>query len=244
MSANDRDQLVPLGNNAVSTHHAVEQIRAAIVSGRLAPGTRLIEVELAQQLGLSRGPVREALRELSRQRLVALRPNRGAVVASISEEDVIEVYALRASLGMLALRALVADGPAPAAALERLEQLARRAAAQAGRRRQAALVEADLAFQLALAEESGLPRVAERFRELTAEVQMFVNALQIRYTDVEQILREHAALIEALRAGSLPDAEQLWLLRFRRSAQEFIELLPEPHELAPAARALLAVLEG
>jgi GntR family transcriptional regulator, trigonelline degradation regulator len=204
--------------------HATAQIRDAIVAGRIRPGGRLVEQDLARELGLPRGLFRDALRQLGQEGLVVIRPNRGAIVRSVAAEDVIEVYALRAVLGSLALRHLLGSGRMTEALFGELEAAAEQARFAAD---QAALVEADLAFQSLIAEWSGLPRVAARFAELTTEIRMFITILGIQYGDVDEILREHATLIEAIRAGDLDRAEALWHARFTRAQREFLELLPE-----------------
>src|SRR3954463_4892156 len=93
--------------------------RGAITAGRSHPGARIKEIPLAAQLGISRGPIRDALRLLERDGLVELIPNRGAVVPAVHALDVLEVYALRASLGSLALHKLMREGRVPAKPLER-----------------------------------------------------------------------------------------------------------------------------
>jgi DNA-binding GntR family transcriptional regulator len=86
----------PLTRNASSA--ATELIRQAIVDGRLPPGRRLKEEELARELGISRTPVREALLMLHAEGLVDAAPNRGAAVRSHSVEDLDDLYQLRAVL--------------------------------------------------------------------------------------------------------------------------------------------------
>jgi DNA-binding GntR family transcriptional regulator len=86
----------PLTRNASSA--ATELIRQAIVDGRLPPGRRLKEEELARELGISRTPVREALLMLHAEGLVDVAPNRGAAVRSHSVEDLDDLYQLRAVL--------------------------------------------------------------------------------------------------------------------------------------------------
>ncbi len=83
-------------------------LRQAILSGKLHPGDRLVERELAEQLGVSRTPVREALRKLELEHLVTHIPRKGVVVSEISKKDVIEIFDIRASLEGLA-SSLVAD---------------------------------------------------------------------------------------------------------------------------------------
>lgn len=80
------------------------RLRAAILNGKFAPGERLREEALARALGVSRGPVREALAELERQGLVVINRNRGAVVAQLSRDDLEELYTLRLAIEELAIR--------------------------------------------------------------------------------------------------------------------------------------------
>ena len=79
-----------------------ENLREAIVEGRLKPGQRLMEVQLAEQLGVSRTPVREAIRKLELEGLVVMLPRKGAYVANMSLKDLIDVLEIRASLEGLA----------------------------------------------------------------------------------------------------------------------------------------------
>lgn len=224
-----------------SLQHALTQIREAIVAGRLQPGQRLIETELAEQLGLSRGPVRDAMRQLSREGLVTIRPNRGAIVNVVHAEDIVEVYALRAMLGMLALRNLLGANLVTPQVLSHLEELAARA--RASRHHQGALVAADLEFQCALADASGLQRVAAKFRELTVEIRLFIQALRIRYADSDKILAEHDQLIAALREGDLDKAESVWHGRFSRAVHEFMELVPDGEDILRERPWLVRVID-
>lgn len=221
--------------------HAVGELREAILSGRLRPGDRLVEQDLAEQLRLSRGPVRQALRELSYEGLVTLRPNRGAVVSSVSADDVLEVYAMRASLGSLALRHLIGSHRGPETAA-RLAPLAAEAKLPATRTRQSRVVRCDLALQATIVDASGLPRVAAKFRELSAEVQLFINALDIHYADVQQILDEHDALLAAIAAEDADRADRVWKTRFRRAVEEFLDAIPHSHEAASRQPWLLSAL--
>lgn len=83
---------------------AAERIRAAILTGELKPGARLVETRLAADLGISRGPVREALIQLERERLVHLTPRRGAIVTTLDPMQAWEIYVLRGHLEGLAVR--------------------------------------------------------------------------------------------------------------------------------------------
>src|SRR3954454_11054871 len=135
---------------------AAEALRDAIGDGRIQPGERIKEIPLSQALGISRGPIRDALRLLERDGLVELIPNRGAVVPEVRALDVLEVYALRASLGSLALQKLMVEDRVPDAALDRALRALQAAVAEGDQRRAG---DADLAYQSAIIAASGLPRV-------------------------------------------------------------------------------------
>jgi DNA-binding GntR family transcriptional regulator len=80
------------------------QIRTAIVKGELAPGSKVNEPQLSKQYGISRGPLREAIRRLEGCKLVEITPNVGAKVVSLNVEQAIEIYEIRESLEGLACR--------------------------------------------------------------------------------------------------------------------------------------------
>jgi DNA-binding GntR family transcriptional regulator len=82
----------------VLRHEVLQGLRNGILSGEIAPGTRLLEVPLANELGVSRGPVREALRQLEQEGLVEFFPHRGAVVVGVAEAEVETIYGIRALL--------------------------------------------------------------------------------------------------------------------------------------------------
>src|SRR2546423_13163446 len=81
-----------------------DHLKQAILAGEIEPGERLLETRLAQSLGVSRIPVREAIRKLEREGLIVVFPRRGVYASSLSPRDVDEVYAVRAVLEGLAAR--------------------------------------------------------------------------------------------------------------------------------------------
>jgi len=205
----------PRGPAPSNVDLALDAIRAAIVDGRLRPGVRIKEVPLAEELGFSRAPVRDALRLLERDGLVELVPNRGAIVPELHAVDVLEVYALRASLGTFALHKLMLDsGSLAIAPLER--ELARLVRAQErGRADEGA--DADLAYQAAIVAAAGLPRVAGEFDRLTWQVRMFLGALGIDVlATLPRIVAEVQALHEAIVARDAQAAARLWREKFER----------------------------
>ncbi|MDB5070744.1 MAG: transcriptional regulator GntR family [Candidatus Eremiobacteraeota bacterium] len=82
----------------------VDALRESILTGRYAPGTRLVQEDLAEAFGVSRIPLREALRRLEGEGLVVISPNRGAIVRPLAPKDVVDLYDLRLALETLAIR--------------------------------------------------------------------------------------------------------------------------------------------
>src|SRR2546426_5232800 len=84
-----------------------EHLREEILSEHLEPGAELLEVPLSEELGVSRGPIREAIGRLAAEGLVTVRPRRGAVVRSLSKDEFLEAYQVREALEMMAVRLAV-----------------------------------------------------------------------------------------------------------------------------------------
>ena len=205
---------------------AADAVRDAILRGRFKPGERIKEIPLAAELDISRGPIRDALRKLERDGIVEVIPNRGAVVPEIRAVDVLEVYALRAALGSLALHKLILEESVPEQPLERTLQRLRRAV-ERGQADRAA--DADLAYQSQVVAGSGLHRVAEEFNRLTWQVRIFIVALDLTLVDkLPRILAEMEALHAALVNGA--GAEALWREKYERWVRTLVERLPEPFD--------------
>src|SRR2546422_11214684 len=93
--------------NLTPWQRVYEHLREEILSEPLEPGAELLEVPLSEELGVSRGPIREALGRLASEGLVTVRPRRGAVVRSLSKEEFLELYQVREALEMMAVRLAV-----------------------------------------------------------------------------------------------------------------------------------------
>jgi len=211
-----------------SADHAAEQIRDAIITGRLKPGERLVEKQLTEQLNMSRHPVREALRLLSREGFVEMRLNRGAVVTSLDAASILEVYEIRSALGNMALRHLLSgESNLRPADLKQLEKLANNALTFAKRENQDDSVRNDLAFQDAIIRAADLPRTVRYFSGLTAEVQRFNNVLKIVYSDREGDARNYVmALFQAIKERNLARAQEIWAAKFATAVQRYLTLIP------------------
>ena len=192
--------------NAAET--AYSGIRSLIVNGQLTTGFRLREGELAEQLGISRTPVREALRRLAAEGLVEVRPNRGAVVGSLSSSALEEVAEARASLeGAAAHRAAtrISEGD-----LVRLEELDERmwVLAESGDPEQLdQLAELNREFHQVVSDAAESPSLISLLKSIN-----YVPLVRrtFRHYSADALLRSmssHRELTAALRAGNGPWAE-------------------------------------
>ena len=173
-----------------------DRLKSAIVEGELAPGARMLEVELAGKLGVSRTPVREALVRLAQEGLAELLPGRGARVRVLSPAEVSEVYEVRA-----ALEAEAARLAAQRASEGELEELARLEAAlhRIPKTDLAEQTRADTRFHARLVALSKNRELERLFHQLDAKL-----ALARRFSADEnqspKTLAEHRAILEALKA--------------------------------------------
>jgi len=183
-----------------------DAIVAAIVAGRLLPGGRLIQDEIARTLGVSRQPVQQALLLLRSQGIVREAPGRGLVVAPLERKAVRDLYQLRAAMETLAVRLACAR---PQALAEADLLLARGQAALRGGAIEDQIA-ADVEFHIALAQASGNDLLAgtmaphwPKFRRIMAEVMREGEQASRRVWD------EHEAILKAVRAGDADRAERL-----------------------------------
>jgi DNA-binding GntR family transcriptional regulator len=192
-------ELPPLTPESLSLR-ATDLLRDAVLSGRFRPGDRLKEAELSEQLGVSRAPVREALRRLEHEGLVASLPYRATEVLGISQEEVAEVLVpIRLTLESFAFRrALPLLSDEDLAVLAQQVETMHRAAA-AGERDELAL--ADVRFHEHVIERSGQPHCLQIWRTIEPRVRAYFRRDASIRRRLEEIAEEHAALLEVLRLG-------------------------------------------
>lgn len=194
---------MPPARNASAA--AAEAIRAAIIDGRLEPGQRLKESELARDLDLSRTPVREALLILHAEGLVELTPNRGARVPTYEAAELEDLYELRATLeGFAAHKAAQRITPAKVRALKqsciRFEKL--RATDDA-----MGLVKENLFFHNTILDAAGSDRLTLMVKKVI-ELPLVYRSF-IWYSDEQRLISEHyhKQLVHAFETGDAERAE-------------------------------------
>ena len=181
------------------------ELRRRILTGELAPGERLVEERIAALLGVSRNPVREAIRVLAAEGLVAVAPRRGAAVARLSSDEATELFDVRMSLEGLAAR-LAARKRAPAA-ISRLGALLDNARAAVDNGHLGDVADLNTAFHAAVGEASGNAYLTLVIGPMLRRAQwVFLQTVRSRAPHSWQ---EHVGLYEAIAAGDEEAAEAL-----------------------------------
>ncbi|MDL4774914.1 MULTISPECIES: GntR family transcriptional regulator [Thermomonosporaceae] len=185
-----------------------DQIREFIVegisSGRWEPGERIVERRIAGELGVSQGPVREALRQLEAQRLIETLPNRGARVREFTEQDLAEIFPVRAGLERTAAELAL---PRLAGRMGALEHHNRLLAAAAEDGDLVAQMRLSIAFHREIVETAGNRLLVAVWEGLGIELWTTLS-LRLHRTEIYSKSAEHAELIEAFRRED-PDAPRL-----------------------------------
>jgi DNA-binding GntR family transcriptional regulator len=184
-----------------------EHLRQEILDNRLPPGSELNEVALSRSLGVSRGPVREALGRLASEGLVTIRPRRGAVVTALSAQEFLAAYQVREALETLAIRLAVPRLGADD--LARLQALVDEMVVHADEPDVEAFFRANAAFHATFVEASGNAMLQETMSRLLGQMGRY----QMRSVALRGSLRrstvEHKAILRAVRGGDADKAERL-----------------------------------
>ena len=209
---------LPLLAPASMRQRAADVLRSAIVSGRLRPGDRLKEAELSEQLGISRAPVREALRQLEHEGLVLSSPYRATEVLGISQEEIAEILVpIRLTLETFAFRrALPLLTSDDFEALAGLVQSMRRAAADGDLDD---VAEADVHFHELIVERSGQQHCLQIWRSIEPRVRAYFRRDAPIHSRLDEIADEHQELVDVLERGD----EAAMLETLRRHICNYLE---------------------
>jgi GntR family transcriptional regulator, gluconate operon transcriptional repressor len=208
------------------TDQATDLLRRRIVSGYLRHGDRLIESQIARELGISRGPVREALRVLQAEGLVRDNARRSASVVNLSIDDVREIYDLRAALETRAVRLLLAANADTDRVLKHIRSAAAALENACRDGDRTATARSDLAFHEAVCMGSGNSRLHAVFVSQSALLQPIVEAEErFYYESLDEIAKEHVALLRAIEQGEAEAAERAFDEHLRRASENMVSYL-------------------
>lgn len=219
----------PSFNNATLAQQVYEHLRRDILANTYSPDTPLPEEAIAGKLKVSRAPVREALRRLAAEGLVTLIPRQGAVVRSMSPQELLNAYQVREALEVLAIR--LATPRLEPEDIETLEQLHRQMARHAAQGNVDAFFAANAAFHALLVDRSGNDKLCEVYEALAGQMRRYyVPSLYLR-GGMERSIDEHGEILRAVREREVEEAARLLSEHIsvpRRSLESaaLVELVP------------------
>lgn len=208
-----------------SQEKAYRFIKQAILEKKLRPGERLDESELAKVVGLSRTPVREALRLLSAEGLVKVVPHRGAYVVHLSQKDVQEIYQIREVLEGLAARLVAAD--LPIAALSALEEVLTHYTRAVQEEDEQSITYLDAQFHDIIARTSGNQRLFEEIQTYRGQLQLLRHRSVAIPGRPVRSLKEMRRILEAIRCRDPLAAEEAMRAHIRSVGVEMVRFMAE-----------------
>lgn len=216
------DEYLPLRDVVFTT------LRQAILRGELKPGERLMEIQLANKLGVSRTPIREAIRKLELEGLVLMIPRKGAEVAEITEKNLRDVLEVRESLEVLAVQ--LACERMTEEELEVLKEAAQAFEAVIESNDITKIAEADVSFHDVVYNATNNQRLIQLLNNLREQMYRYRVEYLKRSEARPNILREHEALIGFIEARDKEQASENICKHIENQVEEVVRTITEKEE--------------
>ena len=173
-----------------------EELRGLILTGKIKPGTRMMEIELAEDMGVSRTPIREAIRKLEKEGLVIIEPRKGAYASEVSVKDMEDILEVRANLeGLAACLAAERMTAAEKAVLWELTEKFRKAVEEGN---MADMITYDTKFHHLIAEASRNNHLIDMIQQLQELVLRFRYIYYKDFKRAEEMLPEHKRIYQEI----------------------------------------------
>lgn len=222
-AAAGRPRLEPVVRESTAVMIA-DRVREGIERGDLPPGTQLGEAELARQLGVSRGPLREGLQRLTQEGLLLSIRNRGLFVIEMTPERVRDMYVARQAVERAAAEQIHLGTPEDAGA--QLLQITDAMGATADAGDPSGVGEADVAFHDLLVRLAGSPRLSRMHRTLLTETRMGIHALGPTYEGYDARVAEHRAIAQSFIDRDAAQTDQLLRLHMADAVERLTAVGP------------------
>lgn len=208
--------------------NVADEIRMKILNGDMKPGDKIVEQELASEFGISRGPVREALRQLEQEGMVEYSRNVGCSVRHVGMDDIYEIYYMRANYEMMAVR--LHNGPFPQENLEKMEHILSQMK-MLHKDEYRKVFELDNEFHEAILDLVSFKRLKKAWEDLS-----YGNIVTGYNMDVdrEQVIKRqyiiHEKLLDACKNGSPAQVEQAIAEHYLGGVEKLIQKVQKKHE--------------
>ncbi|WP_074853837.1 GntR family transcriptional regulator [Gordonia westfalica] len=185
------------------------KLHNAIANGDFPPGSQLTESGLAADLGVSRGPLREAMQRLTAEGLLVSHRNRGLFVVSLEEDDIRDMYVARTAVERAAVQQVIAHRESDA--VSALNEAVEAMRAFVDEPNGAGMAEADMGFHQTLVELAESQRLSRLHETILVETRMCLRAMRGTYSSGKDRIDEHQALVDAIAAGDSAKADALMI---------------------------------
>ena len=216
------DEFLPLRDVVFNT------LRQAILTGEIAPGERLMEVHLAEKLGVSRTPIREAIRKLELEGLVLMIPRRGAVVAEITEKSLRDVLEVRRSLDALSVE--LACDRITEAEKEELTKACDAFEKATATKNPKKIAQADVAFHDIIVRATGNMRLMQLINNLSEQMYRYRFEYIKDESTHEQLIAEHRILLNCIENKDKATAAKTAKLHIDNQENSIIKQLQKEQE--------------
>ena len=215
--------LRPIDTGRSLAEDAADRIREQVLRGGYRQGQHLVEATIAEQLQISRGPVREAFKMLRAEGLLTEQPRRGTFVVSLTPQDVRDIYGLRAAVESAAARLLCRRGDV--GAVSELDAAADAIGTAAAGGDAADVARADLAFHEQLCRLSGNARLLETFHRYVPALRGLLRLDERVMPSVTDVADQHRPVVAAIRAGDEDEAVRLVTEHVEEAGERLADLL-------------------
>ena len=199
-----------------TTEAVVASLRARILDGKIEPGVRLPEVELAMEFGVARPTVRAAIQTLCHEGLLVRERNRSAYIPVLTRDDILDLFSVRIPLECLVVRAVLERGASLAPAREAMAVM-ESLPDDAGWHE---VVAADGAFHQALVSAVGSPRLERLYGSLSGEIRLCVAQLRPSWASPSAIGHEHHEVLDVVESGDVAAAEARMTAHLERAVRD------------------------
>ena len=199
-----------------------EELKMQILTGTIIPGTRMMEVELAEEMGVSRTPIREAIRKLEKEGLVTIEPRRGAYASQISTDDMVEILEVRQNMeGLAAFFAASRMKPEQMRELEDVSKKYNQAVADGNMQD---MITYDTRFHRIIVESCNNKILVQMIEQLQELVLRFRYIYYDNFRRAENMPEEHQTILEAIENGDADAARQAADIHIDRL--KFVRVIP------------------
>ena len=200
-----------------------QMIKDMIIRGRLKPNERIVESRIAEELSISRGPVREAIRDLAKEGIVTNIPRKGTFITACSIKDIEEIYSLRAVLEGLAIRrALKYLGEKE---IKKREKLKNEMVAAAKHKDINEMVKKDMEFHKMICHFSKHTRLIKFWSDMDYQIRMFLVTTDVVFHNPEEVAKRHNEILDAIKKKDPDKAETCIKNHIIQVGREIVDFL-------------------